>query len=122
MTDATTRSTLEVMERFNDAFNSHDVDRVMALMTDDVVFESTSPPDGARHEGAATVRTAWEAFFSSSPDARFETEEMLAVGDRCVQTWVYRYTEDGEERHVRGVDVLRVRDGKVAEKLSYVKG
>ena len=24
--------------------------------------------------------------------------------------------------HVRGVDVLRVRDGKVAEKLSYVKG
>ena len=24
--------------------------------------------------------------------------------------------------HVRGLDLFRVRDGKVAEKLSYVKG
>ena len=29
---------------------------------------------------------------------------------------------DGSAGHVRGVDVLRVRDGKVVEKLSYVKG
>ena len=29
---------------------------------------------------------------------------------------------DGTPGHVRGVDVFRVRDGKVAEKLSYVKG
>ena len=35
-----------------------------------------------------------------------------------MQRW--RYEWDGG--HVRGVDVFRVRDGKVAEKLSYVKG
>jgi len=122
MTDELTRATLEVMDRFNDAFNRHDIDAVMALMTDDVVFESTSPPIGERHEGQVAVRAAWEAFFEASPTAHFDTEELLAFGDRCVQTWVYSWTDGGEQGRVRGVDVLRVRDGKVAEKLSYVKG
>jgi len=30
--------------------------------------------------------------------------------------------KDGAPVHIRGVDLFRVRDGKVAEKLSYVKG
>jgi ketosteroid isomerase-like protein len=111
--------TLETIERFNEAFNRHDVDAVMALMTEDVVFENTSPaPDGARYEGQAAVRAAWETLFAASPQARFATEETIALGDRCVVRWRYAWG-DG---HVRGVDVFRVRDGKVAEKLSYVKG
>ena len=114
-------ATLATVRRFNDAFNRHDVDAVMALMTDDVVFESTSPPDGERHVGAAAVRAAWESCFASSPSALFETEEMIGMGDRCVQTWVYRWDDD-VTHHVRGIDLFRVRDGKVAEKLSYVKG
>ena len=44
-------------------------------------------------------------------------------GNRCVVRWRYEWVEkDGKPGHVRGVDVVRVRDGKVAEKLSYVKG
>ncbi|HVM41708.1 MAG TPA: nuclear transport factor 2 family protein [Acidimicrobiia bacterium] len=113
-----TRATIETVERFNEAFNAHDVDAVMAAMTDDCAFESTSPPDGERHEGAAAVRLVWEAFFSENPSARFETEEIVACSDRATVRW--RYTYDGGQ--VRGVDVFRVRDGKVAEKLSYVKG
>ena len=57
-----------------------------------------------------------------SPEARFEAEETFAAGDRCVVRWVYHWVRDGQPGHVRGVDVFRVRDGKVAEKLSYVKG
>jgi ketosteroid isomerase-like protein len=110
---------MDVIELFNEAFNLHDVDAIMTLMTDDCVFENTSPPpDGERHEGQVAVRAAWETLFSSTPSARFEAEDMFACGDRCTVRW--RYTWDGG--HVRGVDVFRVRDGKVAEKLSYVKG
>jgi hypothetical protein len=48
---------------------------------------------------------------------------MFAVDDRCTVRWLYRWTgPDGTPGHVRGVDVFRVRDGKVAEKLAYVKG
>ncbi len=117
--DAMTEATLTTIERFNDAFNRHDVDAVMALMTEDVVFENTSPPpDGERYEGQAAVRAFWERFFGGSPGAHFEAEESLAAGDRCVVRWRYSWG-DG---HIRGVDVFRVQEGKVAEKLSYVKG
>lgn len=116
-------STLAVVERFNDAFNRHDVDAVMAAMTEDCVFENTRPaPDGTRITGAAEVRAAWEQFFRNSPQARFETEEMFAADDRCVVRWRYTWVKNGIPGRVRGVDVFRVRDGRVCEKLSYVKG
>lgn len=123
--DPITASTLEAVERFNEAFNRHDVDAVMAAMTEDCVFENTfPPPDGERYEGQAAIRDFWEAFFRSSPNAVFEVEEVFAAGDRCVVRWLYRWAPDAEGKpgHVRGVDLFRVRDGKVAEKLSYVKG
>lgn len=115
-----TAETLAVVERFSDAFNAHDIKRVMALMTEDVVFENTSPaPDGERFEGAAAVRAFWEDFFAASPEARFDVEEIFAINDRCVVRWTYHWSATG---HIRGVDIFTVRDGKVAEKLSYVKG
>lgn len=123
--DPLTASTLEAVERFNQAFNRHDVDAVMATMTEDCVFENTfPPPDGERYEGQAAVRAFWEAFFRSSPSAVFEVEELFATGDRCVVRWLYRWAPDAEGMpgHVRGIDLFRVRDGKVAEKLAYVKG
>jgi ketosteroid isomerase-like protein len=123
-TDRQQDQTQETIARFNDAFNRHDVDAVMALMTEDVVFENTSPaPDGDRFAGQAAVRAFWERFFRDSPHALFEVEDLFAAGDRCLVRWRYRWGGDGPNSgHVRGVDVFRVRDGKVAEKLSYVKG
>ena len=118
-----TAAILAAVERFNNAFNSHDVNRVMDAMTQDCVFENTAPaPDGRHVEGAAEVRVVWEKFFAANPDARFEAEEIFASKDRCVVRWVYRKTKEGLPWHLRGVDVFKIRDGKVAEKLSYVKG
>ncbi|HLT46653.1 MAG TPA: nuclear transport factor 2 family protein [Rubricoccaceae bacterium] len=123
MADATTEATLDAVARFNEAFNAHDVDAVMALMTDDCLFDSTRPPpDGERVEGQAAVRAYWEAFFARSPQAHFEAEEVFGCGDRAVVRWTYRWVRDGQPGRVRGVDVFRVRDGKVSEKRSYVKG
>ena len=115
--------TLTAVRRFNDAFNAHDVDAIMAAMTEDCVFENTRPaPDGTRIEGTDAVRAAWETFFRNSPEAHFDTEDMFAAGDRGVVRWRYTWVKNGARGHVRGVDVFRVRAGKVSEKLSYVKG
>ncbi len=122
-TNPTTDSTIAAVDRFNEAFNRHDVDAVMSAMTDDCVFENTSPPNGERFEGQEQVRAAWEAFFAASPTAHFDGEEVIATGDRCVVRWNYVWTnDDGTTGAIRGVDVIRVRDGKIAEKLAYVKG
>ncbi len=122
--DTLTLSTIEVINKFNEAFNRHDIPAIMALMTDDCKFDNTYPaPDGELFEGQEAVRRFWEEFFQSSPDATFTSEEMFTAGDRCVVRWRYDWTNsDGSRGHIRGVDVLKVRDGKVAEKLAYVKG
>jgi ketosteroid isomerase-like protein len=119
-----TQRTAETIERFNEAFNRHDVHAVMSLMTEDCVFENTyPPPDGERFEGQQAVRGVWQRLFQASPRAHFQTEEMFTSGDRCVVRWLYTWKDkEGATGHVRGIDLFRVRDGKVAEKLSYVKG
>ncbi|MFR9803577.1 nuclear transport factor 2 family protein [Pseudonocardia sp. RS010] len=117
MDDETTRATIEAVERLDAAFDRGDIDAFMAALTEDCVWESFAPaPDGHRYEGQAAVRQAMADFLGSSPV--FDGEEMLAAGDRATVRWTCRF----DRGHVRGVDVVRVRDGKVAEILSYVKG
>jgi ketosteroid isomerase-like protein len=108
----------DLINRFGAAWNEHDLDAALALCTDDIVFESTGPaPDGQRAAGQADVRAAWAPIFENVA-AHFTTEDLFTNEDRAVSTWSY----DWGEGHVRGVDVMRVRDGKVCEKFSYVKG
>ena len=121
--DPRTAETIDLIGRLEATFASHDLDAAMALVTDDVVWETTTPPDGERYVGKDAVRRGLEEFFRSSPNAVFETEAVVALGDRAFFTWVYRWTDQqGKQGHVRGVDLVKIRDGKVAEMLAYVKG
>ena len=114
----------QIVLAFNEALNARDLDGMMRLLTEDTVFENTyPPPDGERFEGQAAVRGFWQEFFQGSGSARIEPEEIFAAGERVVMRWVYRWTDpEGKEGHIRGVDVYRLREGLIAEKLSYVKG
>lgn len=117
------QTTRMVIARFNEAFNRRDADALEALLTEDTVFEDTSPPpDGRRIEGRAAVLEFWRGWFARNPDAVFEAEDMIVAGDRATVRWVYRKSRNGRPWHLRGVDVFTVRDGKVAAKLAYVKG
>jgi ketosteroid isomerase-like protein len=120
---ATAQSTRMVIDRFNEAFNRHDADALAPLLTDDTVFEDTSPaPDGRRIAGKAAVVEFWRQWFARNTDAMFEAEDVMVAGDRAVVLWVYRKLRNGQPWHLRGVDVFTVRGDKVAAKLAYVKG
>jgi ketosteroid isomerase-like protein len=108
----------EVVRRFDAAFNRHDLIALADLITEDCVFESTQPPDGQRVVGRAAVLDAWGKVMADATDVRFDVDEMITAGDRVVVLWRYSWG-DG---HVRGVDVMRIRDGRVAESFAYVKG
>ena len=109
---------VKVVEEFGAAWAAHDLDATLAFVTDDCVFDATGPaPDGLRHVGRDAIRAAWQPIFDDR-SAVFEAEQTFGAGDRVVQLW--RYDWDGG--HIRGIDVFVVRDGKVAQKLSYVKG
>lgn len=107
-----------VVAAFGAAWGAHDLDAAVAMTTDDCVFESTGPaPDGVQHKGHDEIRRAWQPIFDDTA-SRFVVEDSLVAGDRVVERWTYSW--DGG--HIRGVDLFRVRDGKVSEKFAYVKG
>lgn len=61
------------IDSFNEVFNRHDADGLVALLTDDTVFEDTSPaPDGRRIEGKAAVAEFWRGWFARNAEPRFE--------------------------------------------------
>src|ERR1700760_189082 len=114
---------MRVVDAFNDAVNRGDLESMVALVSPDVIFDGTTPPDGHRLVGREAVTAFWRTLFEQSPRAAVETEEMFVAGDRCVVLLRFVFdTDRPESGHVRGVDVLRVKDGLIMEKLSYVKG
>ena len=117
-------STIRIALAFHEAFNRHDVAGMMRLMSDDCVFENTYPaPDGAVYTGKQAVTQFWQDFFRESPQAHIEIEEIFGAGLRCIMRWRYDWVDAaGNQGHVRGVDIFRVKEGSICEKLSYVKG
>ncbi len=122
--DSLTTTTIATIQQFNEALNRRDIEGMLALLSEDCVFENTYPaPDGTRYEGQDEVRRFWIEFFAASTRAAIETEEIFATGERGVMRWVYHWIDpEGQPGYIRGVDVYRVHQGRVAEKLSYVKG
>lgn len=117
-------SAVRTVLAFNEAFNQHDVAAMMALMSDDCLFENTSPaPDGAVYTGKEAVRQFWQEFFQQSPQAHIKIEDISGFGHRCIMRWRYDWVDAaGNTGHVRGVDLYQEKDGLICEKLSYVKG
>ena len=99
----------------NAAFNRRDLPAMLALMSEDCVFESAQ---SARLAGRQSIAAFWEDFFARTPSAKIEIEEIFSLGERCVMRW--RFTI-GAAEPVRGVDLFRVPGGLISEILSYEK-
>ena len=117
-------SAMRVALAFNDAFNRHDVAAMMQLMSDNCVFENTTPaPDGTRYVGKQAVTQFWQDFFQASPNAHIEIEDVYGLGEHCIMRWKYNWVDaTGKKGHVRGIDLFQVENGLITQKLSYVKG
>jgi ketosteroid isomerase-like protein len=117
-------SAIRIVLEFNEAFNRHDVAGLMQLVSRDCVFENAGPaPDGTLTSGKEAVVQFWQGFFSQASNAHREIEEIFSFGERCIMRWKYGWVDlAGNEGHVRGVDIFRVRNGLISENFSYVKG
>ena len=115
---------LELLDRFVNAWNRHDVDALMSMMTDDCVFQASAGPDadGQRSEGRQAVRAAFAAVFEAFHDAHWAGATYFVAGNRGVSEWTFTGTrQDGSRVEVTGCDLMTFRDGKIAVKNSYRK-
>lgn len=108
-----------------DAWNSHDLDRLMSLFADNCVFEASAGPEcyGRRFEGRAQVRAAFADVFDSMPDATWGDGRHFVISDDYgVSEWRLTATlVDGTRIDVLGCDFLSVRDDKIVRKNSFRK-
>jgi ketosteroid isomerase-like protein len=110
--------TSEIMRRFNQAFLEHEPAILKDLIAPDCVMESIQPaPDGTRYEGYDVCLAFWQAL-AADLTAFFEVEDTVAMGDRATIRWRFNFGDGGS---VRGVNLMRVRDGQIVEALGYSK-
>ena len=113
-----TNGTWEALRRFNQAFERHDMTLLSEVIAPDCVMETMQPaPNGIRYEGHDVNLAFWTAMAEDRANT-FETEDTVVMGEHATIRWRYRFA-DGSS--VRGVSLMRVRDGKIAEALAYAK-
>ncbi len=115
---------MQLLEELFRAFNDHDAEKVVSLMTEDCVFEAAAGPEvhGARHTGRAAVQAAFEAVWKGLPDVQWVVTGHFVSGDRAVSEWIFRATRpDGARIEVQGCDLFTLRDGLVASKKAFRK-
>ncbi len=121
---ATCAISTNFLQAFAEAWNRHDTDAILSMMTSDCVFEASRGPDakGTVYAGRDEVRRGVEEVFATFPDARWNEPRHFIAGDRGVSEWVFTATaRDGTSVEVQGCDVFTFRDGKSAVKNSYRK-
>lgn len=116
--------TVEFLDAFADAWNRHDTDAILSMMTPDCVFEASRGPEvkGTVFSGQDEVRRGVDEVFQAFPDARWNSPKHAVSGNWGVSEWVFTGTaSDGTRVEVQGCDVFTFRDGKIAVKNSYRK-
>lgn len=117
-TQVTDQAVLDLMARFGDAFNRHDLDKIMDCMTDDCVFIAR---DGKRYEGSKAIRANWSEKLAEAPDMHFEHIDHFICGDRAFYEWKVTFTANGSLVEMGSCDIFTYRDGKIAVKDYYVR-
>jgi ketosteroid isomerase-like protein len=115
------QTTSEVIRRFNEVFQRHDPSALPELVAVGCVIENSNPaPSGSRHVGREACVALWRRI-ATNPGNQFDVEEVVVTGERATIRWHLRWGEE-ESSSVRGVNLMRVRDGQIVEALGYVKG
>ncbi len=118
------RVTTETLQAFSDAWNAHDLERLMSFMADDCIFHAVAGPDlqGRSFRGHAEVRAGFEMAWKTFPDAAWLDPVHFVCGDRGVTESTFCGTRaDGVRIEARMVDVFTFVDGRIAVKNAFRK-
>ena len=107
----------QLIERYNEAWNAHDLDAILSFHAPGMVFENHTA--GERAEGDE-VREHIGAIFENWPDLAFAGRRLYARDGLVVSEWTATATAaDGRRLTWDGVDVFPCEDGRIVRKDVY---
>jgi steroid delta-isomerase-like uncharacterized protein len=119
----------EAIGRYNQAWNDHDLDAIMAMHAPDMVFENHTAGESAQ---GAEVREHIASIFETWPDIHFETRRLYARDGVVTQEWTATATHTntmrrgdlvaeptGRKIEWRGVDVIPFESNQIKRKDVY---
>lgn len=122
-------SLADAIGRYNDAWNSHDLDAIMAMHAPDMVFENHTAGESAQGDD---VRGHVGSIFETWPDIHFETRRLYVRDGVVTQEWTATATHENQMRRGElvaeptgrtikwnGIDVIPFQDGLVKRKDVY---
>jgi ketosteroid isomerase-like protein len=108
--------TASVIDQYNAAFLERAPAKLVDLIAADCVMEGTGPaPDDNRWTGYDECLAGWQGL-ATDPSSRFAVEHVDVDGERAIIRWRVTCPQN-----YRGVNLMRVRDGKIVEALGYGK-
>jgi steroid delta-isomerase-like uncharacterized protein len=112
----------QISESFIAAWNSHDVERVIPVFTDDVLYEDVA--FGAVNHGSAELRKFAASIFAAVPDVKFELVNSAVDREHGTIEWIFTGTDHGlyktgKRFSVRGVSVIDLRGGRISRNLDF---
>ena len=121
----------KVIAAYGEAWNSHDVEAILAMHTEDSVFENHT--SGGKGVGKAAIREILKGIFAAFPDIRFDARRTYVRDALVTQEWTATgtlaipYTKGsttvqptGNKVSWNGVDVIPFAGNLVARKDVYV--
>jgi len=121
-----TTKAAKMLQDWNEAWNAHDVEKILSYFTDDIVFEDLG---GARViSGKAQMRTWITETLSAFPDFRTDVKSLFVSGRWAGSEWVATGTFKGRLHHlkptgksysVQGASITELRDGKIKRNVDY---
>ena len=112
----------KISDNFIAAWNSHDVERVISVFTDDVLYEDVT--FGAVNHGSAELRKFATSIFEAVPDVKFELVSSTVDNGHGTIEWVFIGTDKGlyktgKRFSVRGVSVIDLRGGRISRNSDF---
>lgn len=115
----------DILTRWNAAWDTHDLEKVMRFFHDDILFENWT---GGRAKGKDALRKAWKPWFDNHGAFRFTEEDTFIdeKNQKVLYRWLLEWPSlergyEGIWETRRGVDIMHFQDGKIIEKLTYSK-
>lgn len=105
-----------LIDRYNNAWNSQDVDTIVSMHAPDFVFHNWTANE--RVEGEA-VRDHVARIFRNTPSLRFTSRRLYVREDLVVSEWTAYADRDGQEIEWDGIDVFPFEGRLIKRKDVY---